>query len=117
MKRHICTWVSDDTTGAVSGTVSAVNGILWKVTFKPDSGGTQPSNLYDVTLNDAYSVDTLAGQGANLANNANTSVVPGVPMKDGTTTSTHPCAIDGDLTLAVTNAGNSKGGVVVLYVR
>ena len=109
-------WLSD-AAGAVSGTSTVkLNGTLLRVVFIPDSGGTQPSDLYDVVLNDDNGIDVLAGQGANLSNAAASDVVPGVPLKDGTTTSVSVVPLDDTLTLVVSNAGNAKGGNVLLYL-
>jgi hypothetical protein len=111
-------WTSD-----ASGNVTAiptatwVEGELLRVVFVPNGGGTAPSNLYDVLLKDENGVDVLGGQGANLSDTVVSHVCPGVPLKDGTTTSTRPSLVCGFLTLDVTNAGNAKGGTVVLYVR
>jgi hypothetical protein len=110
-------WVSH-TDGVVDlDTGQAVVGEIVRVVFKPNSAGTQPSDLYDVLLKDAHGIDVLAGQGANLSNANTTQVCPGVPMKDGTTTSVRPCVVSGILNLEVSNAGSGKGGSVILYLR
>lgn len=115
--KYTIAWVSD-AAGAVSGTLTDyISGEIVRVVFKPDSGGTQPTNAYDVTLLDEQGVDVLGGQGANLANNATTHVKPGVPLKDGTTTSVAGVHMDDKLELQVANGGDSKGGTVYLYVR
>lgn len=117
VRRAEFAWVSD-ASGDVSGTPSeALSGQIVRVVFTPDSGGTQPTNLYDVTMLDAGGVDVLAGQGANLSNAAASAVCPGVPLKDGTTTSVIPAQVDGVLNLVVANAGNAKGGTVTVYLR
>lgn len=117
VRRVVLDWASD-ASGAVSGNPAGpVSGELLRVTFVPDSGATQPSSLYDVTLLDAAGIDVLAGQGANLSNTAAGHVCPGTPMKDGTTTGTTYVALDDVLELRVANAGDSKGGLVVLHVR
>lgn len=114
--RYAIAWTSNSS-GAASGTTDLISGTICKVEFIPGSGGSQPTNAYDATLTDAGGVDILAGQGADLSNSAASSVVPGVPFKDGTTTTTSPCVIADQLTLSVTNAGDTKSGQVVLYVR
>ncbi len=110
------TWVCD-ASGAVSGNSLSLAGTLVKVSFKPDAGGTQPSDLYDMTIADEAGVDILGGQGANLSNATATSICPGVPMKDGVTTSTTPGIIFGTITPSITNAGNAKGGTIIFYTR
>jgi hypothetical protein len=110
--------------GAVSGhAFGPVSGEILRVVFIPGTGGVQPSNSYSVTLTllngDANDdgLDLLAGQGASLANNANTTITPSVAMKDGTTTSTNRIAVNDLLDLVVASAGNAKSGVVILDVR
>jgi hypothetical protein len=111
-------WTSD-ASGNVSGipTVNVISGSIERVVFVPGTGGVEPTDLYDVTLLDSHGIDVLAGQGANLSQSSASHIKPGVPMKDGTTTSTAPIAVDEVLTLAVSAAGNAKSGTVILYVR
>lgn len=110
VKRVELDWLSD-ASGDVSGTATkALSGKLEKVVFVPDSGGTQPSDLYDVVLNDADGLDVLQGNGANLSNSAASQVAPAIgtyflPL------------VDGALNLVVSNAGDSKGGKLILYLR
>lgn len=115
--KHTFPWVSDGSGNAVVASGLPVSGEIQRVVFIPSSGGTAPTALYDVTLTDSDGVDVLAGQGANLAASGNTHVCPGVPLKDGTTTSVVPVVVDSILTLNVTNAGAAKAGTVVVYVR
>src|SRR5258708_2022396 len=115
--RVVLAWTSD-ASGNVNGLPTGnINGTICKVEFVPGTGGSQPTDLYDVTLTDAAGVDVLAGQGANLSQTTATAVVPGVSFKDGTTTSAAPCVVAEALTLNVSNAGNAKSGQVILYLR
>ena len=114
-------WTSDDTTGAVSGT-SAFNvfGRLLRAVTVP-SGTAAPSADYDIALSDEESVDVLGacvgGLGDRHTSNtesvelllSNTDVSP-LPIAE------HP-AMAGPLTVAITNAGNSKAGTLILYVE
>lgn len=93
-----------------------MSGKIQRVVFIPGSGGAQPSASYSVTLTDSSGIDVLAGQGASLSNSSTTHVKPGVPIKDGTTTSTAEIAVDDVCTLNVTAAGVSKSGTVVVYL-
>lgn len=109
--KYSIAWVSD-AAGAVSGNSFNVKaGEVVQVRYIPDSGGTQPTDLYDVTMTDANSIDVLGGSGANLSNANSTVAVPAV--------STYfPRLLEaGALTPVVANAGNAKGGTIVLYVR
>ena len=102
------TWLSSAGGAADAVTTYAVDGDLLAVYQVPDGGGTQPTNAYDVTVTDADSIDVLNALGANLSNAANTIK----RTSDGLL----PVAAS-LLTLAVTNAGNAKGGKTILYVR
>lgn len=109
-------WTSN-ASGVAEYTTVKVGGLLVRVTFIPDSGGTQPSNNYNVTLLDDNDMDVLAGHGVGLSNTTTTHFQPGLPLKDGVTTSIGPIFISDILHLSVTGAGDSKGGKVVLYLR
>ena len=114
--KHTFEWVSDaDGNGTlVSGT--AVSGQIERVVFIP-SDVTAPTASYDVTLTDEDGIDVLSGQGVNLSETVASSVRPGTPLRDGTTVSVISTVVDGLLTLNVSNAGDSKAGRVVVYVR
>ena len=108
VKKITFTWTSS-AGGAADGTTTGYyTGEIVRVVQIPDSGGTQPTNLYDVTVNDDDSADVLLGLGANLVNNANTDKV----TKDGL-----GVVANAQLTLGVTNAGAAKGGKTILYLR
>ncbi len=103
-------WLSDASTGAVSGVLTKVlSGIIDRVTFVPDGGGTAPTALYDVVLNDTEGFDVLNGKGANLSATVTTSVSPAFTGGN--------LSVEGVLDLVVSNAGNAKGGKVFIYVR
>jgi hypothetical protein len=116
-REYVSAWTSNSS-GVASDTVNLVQcGELVGVQFVPGTSGSQPTDAYDVTVLDAYSFDVLMGQGANLSNSTVTKVCPTIPAKDGTTTSTGPQPVSGTLTVSVTNAGNTKSGTIVLWVR
>ena len=105
MRRVTLDWTSDASSGDVSGvTTQELSGIIERVTFIPDAGGTQPSDLYNVTIEDENGIDMLDGDGADLSNSAASIVEPSI-------------AIDDKLELKVDSAGNYKGGTIVLYLR
>lgn len=132
VKKYTVAWTSDASAGTVSGNALTFtdpnnpdggpvtiifNGELLRVVFIPGSGGVQPTNDYVMTLTDQNGIDVLAGQGGALVNTGPSHIVPGVPITDGTTTSTTIITLDDQLILAITGAGNSKQGTVVLYMR
>jgi len=104
--------------GAVSDILTGIlHGILTNVEFIPGSGGTQPSAAYDITLLDANLVDVLAGRGANLSNTTGKRITPASERHDGTTAGLGDVVVSEPLQLVVANAGDSKTGTVVLYLR
>lgn len=104
--KYSIAWVSD-ASGVVSVNAVAVRrGRLIQIKYIPDAGGTQPSDLYDLTLPDANGVDVLAGDGANLSNATSKITVPTAPI----------LLEAGNLIPTNANAGNAKGGTLVLFV-
>jgi len=98
-------------TSAADGTASeittwAYSGKIIGAVFIPGSGADQPDNLYDVLINDQESIDVLAGEGADKSN-ASTEQSNGAM---GTVANDR-------LTLAISNAGDAKSGVVIIYIR
>jgi hypothetical protein len=112
VKKILFDWLSENG-GANAGkaqktTTYAYNGVLERVVFVPDSGGTQPTNAYDVEVQDEDGYDVLAANGADLSNAA-------------AVTKTHANGLgavaNDKLTVVVTNAGDAKGGAVIVYLR
>lgn len=114
--KHVFDWVSSSGGAASVASAVPVSGAIARVVFIP-SASAAPTDNYDVTLTDSDGIDVLAGQGANLDTANASSVCPGVPLKDGTTTSVLLTVVDSILTLTVANAGDTKAGKVVVYVR
>lgn len=99
-------WTSD-VSGAVSGNAFEVTkGELQQVEFAPGTGGTQPTDLYDVTLVSGNGNDLLRGSGANLSNT----------LTPGFTYSPRWFHRGGTLDLVVANAGNAKTGTVIFVM-
>lgn len=102
------TWTSS-AGGAVSGNAFTLPaGDLVQIQFVPNGGGTQPTDLYDVTLVDNDNVDVLNGLGANLSNSTGTILQWNPEMVSDSSRT---------LDLVVANAGNAKSGTVYLWVR
>ncbi len=105
LTKYEIVWVSD-ASGDVSGNAFGVRpGALKQIGFTP-SATAAPTTLYDVTL--TYdTADLLIGAGDDLSATVSTVARP------------TPSAIhDGlaQLDLVVANAGNAKGGTVVLWI-
>lgn len=100
-------WAWTSTSGGAAGdaTAHAYTGVIVRFLAVPGTAGDQPSDQFDVVINDEDGYDILAGQGANLSNASNTTVVSGMG------------AVANDrLTLAVTNAGDANTGACILYI-
>ena len=108
VKKIVFDWTSSAGGAADATTTGYYTGRIVYAAQVPDSGGTQPTDAYDVTVVDGGGGDLLAGLGANLSNAANTykSDANGLGA-----------VVESQLTLAVTNAGNAKGGKTILYIR
>lgn len=110
LAKYSALWVSDSA-GAVTGDLPNINGEILRVVYNP--GATAPTDDYDVVLNDADGVDLLNGTGANrdTANTESTITTEA----DGVTT--QAMTTMGTASLAITNAGDTKGGELILIVR
>lgn len=106
--KYSLAWVSDAAGNVNTNLQTFRAGNLVQIKYIPDGGGTAPTALYDIVLNDPNGVDFLGGGGANLSATVSTTVPVAVPLLyDGTIT----------LDLVVTNAGVSKGGTVILWFQ
>jgi len=117
IRKVIADWTSDDTTGAVTGTSKKIIGTLIKAITDP--GATAPTDNYDIAITDEEGINVLTACQSNLTNRdtANTEEVyflvkdaAGTPLAQPI----HPVVSD-KLTIAVTSAGNSKIGQLILY--
>lgn len=114
IQRLDCAWASDDS-GDVSGHAFAVpTGMLLQVKTVPD-GTTAPSDNYDLTIVDGDSADLLGGAGADR-DNSNAEIF--APLIGDATTKNQRPLVDGTGTLdvVVANAGDSKKGIVSLWI-
>src|SRR5687768_8174322 len=113
VKKVLVSWTSDDGTGAVTGVTGKIVGKLIKAVTDP--GTAAPTDDYDIVITDEEGANVLTPCQANLTNRdtANTEqtyfllldTAAGTPLAQ----SLHPVVCDA-LTIAVSNAGNSKTG-------
>lgn len=98
-------WTWTSATGGAASLVTS-RGYYGKVlALVTDPGATAPTDNYDITITDAEGYDVMQGAGANR-DTANTETA--VPTTDS--------PAFGPLTINITNAGDEKVGVAVLYV-
>lgn len=117
VRKIVCAWTSASD-GSVSGTVRLV-GTLVKATANPSA--TAPTDDYDVTLTDDDGINLLTASQSSFENrDTSTSEEVYFLVKDTAGTplaqSVHP-VVCGTVTVAITNAGDSKSGVLNLYLR
>lgn len=101
-------WTSDASGNATVTTADKVSGRLICAQHVLQSGGSAPTDLYDVTVNNDDGMDILGGTGANIttatgkSSQVISSGIPLIPMVEST------------LALSVSNAGSAKVGKLVL---
>lgn len=117
INRIIVAWTSDDTTGAVSGTTKKISGSLVRVVTDP--GATAPDDNYDIVLTDEESLNLLAGCADDLVDRdtATTEELYLFLLNYDATPLSMPVfpLVSDIITIAVTNAGNSKLGQIIIY--
>lgn len=91
--------------GAADGTSTYyLNGRVAEVQIVPGSGGNAPTDLFDIVITDANSIDVLYGTGANCSNANNTILKPDSHIANS------------QLTIAATNMGNAKTATVIVKI-
>ena len=83
-------------------------GKIVKVSLASDSGGTAPTNAYDVTIEDEDGLDVLCGEGADVTAAATVYIHDPTKML---------WVRSNVLTLKVASAGDAKGGVVTMLIQ
>lgn len=121
VRKLICDFVTDDSSGAASGETLPICGELIKVVTDP--GSAAPSANWDVVVTDEHGLSPLATcQKASTLltrHTANTEetylyILNGDSTPIGIARFPVVC---GPLTVAVANGGNSKTGRIVFYYR
>lgn len=106
VKKVTFAWTSDGSGDATETTSVAYDGKVLGLATIP-SGAAAPTDNYDVEVRDADGHDVLLGAGADR-DTANTEYVAGSSLA-GVAAS--------PLTLVVANAGDTKQGTVILWIR
>jgi len=128
-QKIVLDWLSDDTNGTLTANVVStyktalateataylvipdeVKGFITGVEVSPGRNGdlstSLPTDLYDITITDAYGVGLISGELADLSNSAAVKYM-----------SNEPISVESEITLNVTNAGNGKEGRVIIYLK
>lgn len=109
--RHTVAWTSH-TDGTVTSNAFAVVGWLTQVRITPGSGGTQPTDNYDMVIATAQGVDVLVVNGGTAGTNLSQTtskivmINPPILLEAGAT-----------LDVQISAAGSAKTGTVVLYLQ
>jgi hypothetical protein len=102
------TWAwTSDASGDVNGT-DTVSISAEAVRWVTNPGTAAPTASYDIVVNDSDAADVSAGV---LANRHTSNTEQAYPAAD----TYH--AVDGPLSLVVTNAGSAKTGTLTMYYR
>ena len=107
IKKITYAWTSDGSGDATATTSTEFTGSVLECITIPGSGGNQPTDQYDVTVTDADGVDVLHGNGANRSNASNEYITE---ANSGT-------VVNDKLAFAIANAGDTKSGTVILYLK
>lgn len=119
LRRLICAWTSDDSTGAASGTTAKIAGRFIKVVTDP--GSAAPTANWDVVVTDENGLspfDVCQNAAALIARHTTNTEETYLYLKNTDATPTGIAAFPvacGVLTVAVANAGNSKTGAITFY--
>jgi hypothetical protein len=97
------TYVSETDGSASGSTTQRYTGQVRQVLIY--AGTTAPTNLYDVQLRDSAGRDLLFGDGADC------------PVADTVVVENAGIVVNDTLTLAVTNAGDTKDGRVIVFIE
>ena len=110
-------WTAEDVNGGNEGKVegvgslASISGKVIGCSFIPGTGGDQPDDLYDVTLNTSDSFDVLSGKGANLSQSAGSRTAP-------VTSDKVPFYLYNEtLTPTISGAGAANTGEIYLFVE
>jgi hypothetical protein len=110
-------WVSDDAAGNLDADIQAyfstgyenITGHIVAIETIPGQNGDKttdcPTNGYDITLEDPYGYDLAEGSLNDRSNSVAEVYQPQVPL-----------VVDSELTVKITNAGNSKKGRIIIFV-
>lgn len=101
-------WTTDSGGNAVLETDHDFHGMIMGYKSVPATGGTKPTDNYDILIEDEAGVDLIDNDTVDADAASKVSLV---------TDTTPPIPIVDQLTITITNAGNAKAGTLIIYVR
>ena len=101
-------WTCTDLGAVDSTTTKAYSGRVVRCVLASDAGGTTPTDEYDVTILDADGYDVIHGAGADVTSAATVQVTDATKLM---------WVKASKLQLKIANAGDAKGGIVILYIE
>ena len=113
MKKVKFEWTSSSTGAATDTTDVSYSGLVYKVIIAPGSSDSTPSPNYDVAINDDDGYDLLDGLGTD----SSTGTTVHYGTSTGGDSKTPLTAVSSKLNLAVSDAGDSNTGEVIVYIR
>lgn len=119
IRKLVCDFVTDDSTGAASGTTRKISGRLIKI--QTDPGSAAPSANWDVVVTDEEGIDVMGkcqNAAALVARHTTNSEETYLYILNGDGTPIGIAAfpvVSNALTVAVANGGNSKTGQIILF--
>lgn len=108
----VVNWTADANGSVRLHIDTPITGVLHTLRTKP-SGSAVPTDLYDITWEDALERDILSGNGANRSMNT----VQEVPLYTVLSNAATVREVDGPTVFKVANAGANKSGVAVLRLK
>ena len=100
-------WVSDADGDAEGTTNVELTGDLVGFATLPAAGDDQPTNEYDITIIDSDDIDVLFGKGGDLSNTT----------KAYAKSTDLGAVVNSKLKIIVENAGNTKKGTAILFIK
>lgn len=100
-------WVSAADETASGTTANIYSGEIIRLVTIPAADAAAPTDNYSVVVNDEDLTDVLMGAGANRDATATEQVLG----------SSLGCVANDRLSLAISNAGDTKGSTVIVYIK
>ena len=113
MKRVKFEWTSSSGGAATDTTDISYDGLVYRVIIAPGTSNATPSAGYDVAINDDDGYDILNGLGTD----SSTGTTAHYGVSTGGDAKSPISAVSSKLNLAVSDAGSSNTGEVIVYIK